>query len=265
MQSHKDNYCIVDENSILKLALLSVIGDREDQQDSAGFELKSNEGAICVCDGMGGHDGGKTASTLAVDVFLRSYIDEYPCTDIHGLLVDSLVLADQKIASLKKDDGSPLKSGSTAVAIAIREKELFWSSAGDSRLYLYRDNESVRVTNDHIYRYVLDQKLDTGQITEQEYNDELQKGEALVSFLGIGGLPYIDSNDKPFRLYSGDKILLMSDGLYKILSDNEVASVINNFTNIEEALNALEYKVSKAAQKNHIVRDNMTVSLIQIK
>lgn len=265
MQSHKDNYVLLDENSIFKLAILSVIGGRTDQQDSSGYELKNEEGIVVVCDGMGGHEGGKTASTLAVDTLINAYKDEYPCSDLHGLLADSLMLADSKIVELKKSDGTPMRGGSTAVAVALREHDLFWASVGDSRIYIQRGSESVKVTNDHIYRFVLEQQLDTGQITEEDYRKEIDKGEGLVSFLGIGGIPYMDTNDHPFKVQSGDRIILMSDGLYKILSDNEIGNVVNNFTDIEEALNALEYKTNKVAQKNGISRDNMTVSIIQIK
>ena len=264
MQSHKDSYVLSDENAVFKLAVLSALGDRQDQQDSAGYELKNTEGIVCVCDGMGGHEGGKTASTLAVDVLLNTYSEEYPCYDLHGLLVDSASLADKKIASLKNQNGELLKGGSTLTAISIREKELFWVSVGDSRIYLFRENDFVRVTGDHIYKYVLEGQLDSGQITRNEYDTEMEKGEALVSFLG-NGIPYIDSNDKAFILKSGDKIMMMSDGLYKVLSDGEISSIVSNFKDIEEALGALEYKVGKVAAKNQISRDNITVSLIHIK
>ena len=264
MQSHKDNYVLTDENAVFKFAVISVLGDRSDQQDSAGYELKNTEGIICVCDGMGGHEGGKTASTLAVDIMVNTYTDEYPCSDLHGLLVDSATFADKKISSLKNQSGDPLRGGSTLTAISIRENKLFWVSIGDSRIYLLRGNDCVRVTGDHIYRYVLEEKLDSGQITQNEYDIEMGKGEALVSFLG-NGIPYIDSNDKAFILKSGDRILMMTDGLYKVLSDNEISSIIFNFKDIEEALSALEYKVAKSASKSGISRDNMTVSLIEIK
>ena len=62
-----------------------------------------------------------------------------------------------------------------------------------------------------------------------------------------------------------DKILLMSDGLYKLVSNNEIMRILSNFTNIEDALKALELKAQKASKNFKISRDNMTVALIKIK
>ena len=57
----------------------------------------------------------------------------------------------------------------------------------------------------------------------------------------------------------------MSDGLYKLVSDEEIGSVLSNFGNIEDALKALELKAQKAARSSNIKRDNMTSALIKIK
>ena len=57
----------------------------------------------------------------------------------------------------------------------------------------------------------------------------------------------------------------MSDGLYKIVSDSEIARILDNFSNIGEAVQALELKVQKKAKNGTEARDNMTVALIKVK
>ena len=69
MHNCKDNQLITDSNTVLSLAAMSVLGNRDEQQDSFGFYLKNNEGLAVVCDGMGGYHGGATASAMAVDFF----------------------------------------------------------------------------------------------------------------------------------------------------------------------------------------------------
>ena len=263
MISHKDQYNIHDENAVMEIVLQSVVGGREDQQDSSGYELKDEEGIVVLCDGMGGHEGGKAASTIAVEYFLNGYSEAYPCENPHALLVDLANESDTKIASLKKSDGTPMKAGSTIVSIFIRNDELYWLSVGDSRVYILRGEEFVQVTTDHIYRKVLEVQRENEEISEEEFAEELGKGEALVSFLGRNGLPYIDANDVTFKTMPGDKIILMSDGLYKLVSDESIQTILQNFGNIEEAIQALELK----AQKNgkNVNRDNTTIVIIRIK
>ena len=73
MLNTSDNYTLYDENNVFELALLSVIGDRKEQQDRIGYSLKDTEGIAVICDGMGGHQGGQLASTLAVKNFVDAY------------------------------------------------------------------------------------------------------------------------------------------------------------------------------------------------
>lgn len=263
LQSHKSNYTLYDDNAVFELAVMSVIGDREQQQDSAGYQLKNNEGLVVVCDGMGGHRGGQIAGTLAANSFLTCYTEDYPCSDPHSWLIDIAMEADQLIAGLKDDAGEPLKAGSTVAAAFIRENALFWMSVGDSRIYLFREEQLVRATADHTYRYLLERQLESGAIDEDTYHSKMEQGEALVSFLGVDGLPFIEANDIPFELKSGDRILLMTDGLYKLVFDDAIRNIIGNFENIREALDALEKKAEKCGKQ--ISRDNMTVALIKMK
>lgn len=263
MQSHKNNYKLKDENAVLELAVISVIGNREEQQDSAGYQLKKNEGVVVVCDGMGGHEGGQIAGMLAAEALLSAYSEEYPIEDPHTWLVDMAIDTDKRIAGLKNAQGEKMKAGSTIVSVFIRDKSLYWLSVGDSRIYLFREGELVRATADHNYKQLLDMQLDSGQIDKEAYDERIGQGEALVSFLGLNGLPYIESNDKPFKLQSGDKILLTTDGLYRLLSDNGINNIITNFENINDALAAMDSKAQRNAADQ--LRDNMTVALIKVK
>ena len=266
MQLYKDNYKCSDENTSFFLSLSSVIGGRDEQQDSAGYELRGDEGLIVICDGTGGHDGGKTASSLAVKTILESYEGTYPCDDIKALFSKTLEDADKKISELKKEDGSPMRGGTTAVIVFVKKQHLFWASVGDSRAYILRDGELVKITEDHIYRAYLDQQLSDKQISMKEYQEESEKkGDRLISFLGIGGIPMINMNDQAFQLKKNDRIMISTDGLYKLVSDEEIARVLDNFSNTDDALGALEQKAQKASRTSPQKRDNMTVALIKIK
>ncbi len=102
-------------------------------------------------------------------------------------------------------------------------------------------------------------------ISQDEYNQKIYRGEALISFLGFNGFPKIDLNAHPFKLQSNDRIVLMSDGLYKLVDNETMGRVIGNFNNISEAAQALEIKAKNISKNRNVKRDNMTVAIIRVK
>ncbi|MCD7804405.1 MAG: protein phosphatase 2C domain-containing protein [Oscillospiraceae bacterium] len=264
MQGNKDCQQVSDGSAVFDLAISTVIGDRDEQQDSFGYELSVGEGLVVVCDGMGGMNGGKIASGLAVKEFLDDYKIVCPCEDAVTFLAEATKKASLKIRDYKLSNGERLKAGSTLVAILIQGRRLFWSSVGDSRAYLLRDSKYVQITLDQNYKTVLSEKLDAGLINETEFDNESDRAEALISYLGIENLQLIDYNNEELDLRNGDKIVVMTDGLYKIVDEAEIFAIVDNFNNISEALQALEAKAASKS-RNSKNRDNMTVAIISIK
>ena len=265
MQSNKDYQSAYESNSRIEIACLTVLGGRDEQQDAFGFTVKENEALAVVCDGMGGQRGGKKASRLAVSMLLSSYEKTYPHDDPVKMMIGTAKCIDAAIHSMTDESGDPVGGGSTMTAVHIRGGNLVWCSAGDSRGYLVRGGQIVQFTQDQNYKTVIDEKFRNNLITPEEYETESRRGEALISFLGIGDLRLIDFNNIPLSLKSGDSIILMTDGLYKLVSDEEIRTVVNNFRNISDALDVLEIKASKAAGSRGISRDNMTAVIIKLK
>lgn len=265
MQGYKDNQLVTDNNAALDIAIITALGDREEQQDSFGYFLTQNEAIVSICDGMGGHEGGKLASGIAVEGIINAFERRQEYEDASEFLLSVTNEADKKVAQLKREDGKALKAGSTMATIVIENGEMYWVSVGDSRIYLNRGNEFIQVTFDHVYRSALREQLAAGEITQDIYDSEKSKGDALISFLGIGGLRLIDYNNEPFELMKEDKIIIMTDGLYKLVKDEELKRIVENFSNIKETLQAFDMKAKKKAKTLSVKRDNMTVALIKIK
>lgn len=263
--SYKNNYSIFDENSIYELAAQSVIGDRDEQQDCFGYEMKGSGGITVVCDGMGGHDGGRLASTRSTESILKIYNENYPCNDHRKLLTDAAYDIDESVAMLKNDNGEKMRAGSTISAVLIENKRMTWLSVGDSRIYLFRNDELKQLTRDHNYKLDLDERLKNGKIDKEYYDSEISQGGTLVSFMGAGRLAMIDCNEQEFELLSEDKILITSDGLYKTLSEDSIRSLLSNFTNIRQAATAIESKANRLAKNTKTCRDNTTFVIIRVK
>ncbi len=151
-----------------------------------------------------------------------------------------------------------LKSGQT-------NGMLYWSSVGDSRLYICRKNEFIQITKDQNYHTVLKEKSFAGEISEEEFLQGQEHGDALVNYLGIGTLDLVDYNKEPLKLKSGDQILICSDGLYRILNDEEIANILSMGNDVKTSLQMMEFSARKKAAENNKRRDNMTVFLIKIK
>jgi len=164
------------------------------------------------------------------------------------------------IGDLRDANQKPLQSGTTLASVIIVDNKLYWASVGDSRIYLIRNNEMAQITVDHNYAVVLDQKVRQGRITKEEAESH-PKREALISFVGMGGVKHIDLNSKPFQLLNGDYIVICSDGLYRSLNNEEIKSIIiSSQVNITGTANTL---VNRAIRKQIKNQDNTTVVLVK--
>ena len=133
---------------------------------------------------------------------------------------------------------------------------------GDSRIYLVRDGKMLQLTHDQNYLTRLMEKVRSGEITEQEALSH-PKREALISYCGIRELSLVEINLQPLQLKSGDVIVLCSDGLYRLLSRQEMIDVLQETA---EDMNLAAFKLTAAAtDKNFRGQDNTSVILIKIK
>ena len=201
------------------------------------------------------------ASRLAVEnmqALLQQYIKTETPAPVDLFLENALDMMD---ISVTQAIGRQ-KGGTTVVAVYIVDGRLYWVSAGDSRLYAYRNGEMVQVTRDHNYFLRLNEELKSGEITQEYYRAEAEKGEHLISFAGVGGISVFDLSREPVGLLEGDILLLTTDGLYKALPKELIQHVLRS-------RNPLSVKADKLLSqiqvlKKNIVLDNTTFILIQI-
>lgn len=136
---------------------------------------------------------------------------------------------------------------------------MYWASAGDSVIY-YMDAQGLHtVTRMHNYNLRLEQLLNSGKISLEEAKKESMngRGEALISFLGIGGLPLVDSGSQAVVMKQGDIVILASDGLYKSLTMVQIQAIIEesggNMTIAAERLCKEAWRLGEAKQDNTTV------------
>lgn len=239
------------------------IGRRSSQQDSFGISQDgtrinySGKGIFAlVADGMGGLENGGQVSAMVTMTMMREFDRLSRNYSGEQALLSMLGEANDQVNALIQSSGSK-KSGSTVVAVIIRDMKLYWITVGDSHIYLYRSGALMQVNRDHVYSVVLDEMAARGEISHQEAAQNPQRN-ALTSYIGMGKLEKIDRNIRPMQLQSGDRVLLMSDGVFGTLSEEEITAAMK-FSAAESA-EAMDQMIRR---KNLPAQDNYTALILE--
>lgn len=234
------------------------IGMRNYQQDSFGqTPILNNQGLLAVvADGMGGLSNGEKVSQRIVMKAL-DYGVRLTNTPNADTLVHMVNVINQDINQMLGEENL-FKSGSTLVATMVVKDHLWWASVGDSRIYLYRNGYLNQLTRDHDLLQEWMTEVNKGRMSyEQAVSNP--DGRKLTSFIGMGKLRYIGYNNVPFLLHPGDRILLMSDGVYNTVSNDEMIQILKTHTNVQDAADAVSGKI-EATKRRH--QDNYTIMIL---
>ncbi len=240
------------------------IGKRSEQQDSFGFSdptdnaFAAHGGMVAVvADGMGGLAHGKLASQTAAQTFLDAYQAKSSAESIPDALYRSIEAANDAVVSLAVQSGTRNGLGTTLAAAVFHQKELYWISAGDSRVYLCTGGRINRLTADHVYANDLQQQVAKGETTQLLAESHPERA-SLTSYLGLASLPKVDRAMKPLPLRPGDAVLVCSDGLYRSVSEEQMAEALQL-----DATQACESLIQEALAAGNPAQDNMTVLVLR--
>ena len=196
---------------------------------------------------------GEIASNIAVNFLAKSIEHKVSGENLIEQMIAFTMAADMQINQLTNTAGEPLRSGTTMVMVVIKDGYLRWTSVGDSKIYLIRKQEIFPLTNEHNYLFMAEQRKDDESF---EFNPQV-RGDALVSYLGVGELPYIDISEKPLKLKEGDIVVLCSDGLYRSLSEEQIKVMF--LSENQDMERAAQMLTTAAAMNAMEEQDNTTV------
>ena len=189
---------------------------RKNNQDSgyAGPHL------LVVADGMGGHAGGDLASATVIAELFELDDDAYTGGETATLLTERIARANAELGRLITDDGKLDGMGTTVTAILRSRSNLALAHIGDSRAYLFRDDELTQITRDHSFVQTL---IDEGRITEDEAATHPHRSFVTRVLTGHEG----DDPDVVVRkAREGDRYLLCSDGLTGFVAIDTIRDVL---------------------------------------
>ena len=200
---------------------------RSENQDAYSIcEMKEYTSAV-VCDGMGGTNGGRVASSLAVDVYQQE-IEEKLRTGMNSqemalAMSESVKKANEAVRQRAAENREYQQMGTTLVSAVAQKERAMLANVGDSRAYHINRSGIRQITRDHS---VVENMVERGDLTPEEAKHHPRRN-LITRALG----PDADVQTDTFELIwkQGDFILLCSDGLVNTVSDQEILfEVIHN-------------------------------------
>jgi protein phosphatase len=238
---------------------------REENEDS--YCVRPDLGLYIVADGMGGHAAGEVASRLAIDT-IEAFIDETKTSDVQrtwpfpydpalshdgNRLKAAMRLANRRIASAVERDPSLKGMATTAASLLIGPEGVTVAHVGDSRVYRSRNGALQQVTDDHSW---VGEQVRAGSLTEADAKQHPWRNVVTRALAG-GEDPEVDVAE--VQAERGDVLMICSDGLSGVVSNDACQAIIAAASSLEEACEHLIHAANAAGGP-----DNITVALLTI-
>ncbi len=227
-------------------------------RSDTGLQRRENEDSayaaaplFVVADGMGGAQAGEVASKLAVEAFQQALPDDGSPEE---RLADRVRDANRQIYDLSRAESGREGMGTTLTAAYLDDGQLAIAHVGDSRAYLFRDGELIRLTQDHS---LVDELVRQGKLTEEQAAEHPQRS---IITRALGPEPDVEVDAFTYPVRAGDLLLLCSDGLTSMISEETVAQILGSAESVSGAARALIAKANEAGG-----RDNITVVLFRLE
>lgn len=220
---------------------------RSNNEDSAyaGARL------IVVADGIGGLPAGELASEIVIRG-LHDLDGKLPDGDPDRLLRVAVAAANDEIQAVADEDPDRYGMGTTCTAMLLVDGQIYLAHVGDSRGYLLHDSALTQVTVDDTYVQML---VDAGEIDRAEARNHPQRSLVMQALQGGA----YELHTQVWSPTAGDRLLVCSDGLSDVITDDTIAAVLGSHTDVEECAQAL-VKLTLAAG----APDNVTVIVADV-
>ncbi len=220
---------------------------RRDNEDSAF----ARPPVFVVADGMGGAQAGEVASRIAIEAFEQGLSDSGSPEE---RLADRVREANRRIYERSRVDFGRAGMGTTLTAAYLDAAHLAIAHVGDSRAYMFRDGSLQRLTQDHS---LVDELVRRGKLTEEQAAEHPQRS---IITRALGPEPSVEVDTWTYPVRAGDVLLLCSDGLTSMLSEERVSEILASSQTLDQAADALIDEANEAGG-----RDNITVVLFRLE
>jgi len=222
---------------LLSAGLCDIGRKRKTNQDAIYLNPKKN--IFIVADGMGGHNGGDIASSMAVKEIPDFMIENTAHMEASDLCVKAVQHANNAIKKKGEGDEKLVGMGTTVVGLYFKGDTLYVPNVGDSRAYLVNKNKLYQMSKDHS---LVQEKLNIGLYNRDQAAADPQKN---VLVRTVGFEEDVEVDVYTYKVSRYDIFLTCSDGLHGKVSDADILYIINKF--IPNPAEATKESVNQAA------------------
>lgn len=250
---------LIASNDICDAAGRSGIGGRKENQDSYGGVCRSSTVALTVCDGMGGMNGGQTASRIAVAEIMQT-LNETPEDEMSEEAVRHAI-DNANAAIYRRATAEPALRGmgTTATVVVLAPKAAYLAHVGDSRIYLLHKGRKEYRTFDHSKVFDM---VKQGVMTEEQARQS-SFSNIITRALGIRPQVDVDIATIPYR--KGDRFVLCCDGIWNVDPEPDMLRLFGEGGTAVEEVQMLTEHVNALGLERGGEHDNLTAIVADMK
>ncbi len=226
-------------------------------EDAAGYAETKFGHLFVICDGMGGHAGGREASDIAI----RTIFERMAATaegDPGQALQRAVEEAGRRVYEFGGPASNQQRPGTTCVAVLLHGGLLDVAHVGDSRAYAIRGKQIYRLTRDHS---MVQELLDGGVISEQDAIGHPDSNK-ITRALGMTPEVMVELREEPMEVYEGDVFVLATDGLTDLARNDDILITVTEYLKTTDVQAVCEELVALANRRGG--HDNITVQVIRV-
>lgn len=241
------------------------IGSRNEQQDRCDIVRGTYQGKpallAVLADGMGGMKDGARFSQITVDYHIGHFQQALDTGRSPQDILLMLAVGANKEAHKIFDEEKP--GGSTLVTGLFVADRFYMLSIGDSRIYLFRKHcvlnrfVPLQLNREHILGTMLDERAWMGKISFEDAQDNMYR-DSLTSGIGPEKIRRVDWPQNSIGLLTGDRIVFVSDGIYRTVSESEMAEDMGL-----KPADATDAIVRRVLEKKARHQDNLSILIVE--
>ena len=236
----------------------SRIGGRKENQDSAGIKDTPLGYLVVVCDGMGGMQGGSTASQLAVRTILETVASADKESDPSITLIKAIENANMAIIEEGQKKPELQGMGTTVTALLLTPYSAITAHIGDSRIYQLRNGKKVFRTFDHSMVFEMVKK----KVISEEQARLSAQSNVIMKALGIKPEIEVETVERPYL--KGDRFILCSDGFWGAMPEDDFIRHLSEKNTIDKILESTANVVESIGRNSGGEYDNLTAAILEM-